>query len=217
MTRRMLTTKKAIYLSGAVIAAMIFAGLVFWPSLPSVMAVHWNAAGVANGTSGKVFGVFFVPLLAATMAALLFWLPSADPIAKGFKAFRKEYDGLILLLVGFLAVVQGLVLAWNLGARFDLIRVLGPGIGFLCYYIGSIMPSMKRNHFAGIRTPWTLSSDRVWNKTHRLGGRLFRVSGLLAGLGGVFTDYALPLILIPIGVSALWATVYSYIEYREKP
>lgn len=212
----MLTTKRAIFLAGAMVAATFAAGLVAWPSLPDAMTIHWNAAGEANGVSSKAFGVYFVPFLSAFLAALLFWVPEIDPIASGFKTFRKEYDGLVLMIVGFMVLVQGLVLAWNLGMHVDFIHILGPGIGLLCYYLGTIMPRMKRNHFAGIRTPWTLSSDRVWDATHRHGGDLFRLSGVLAGLGAFFPEYALLLILVPIGFSSLWVMAYSYIVFRRK-
>ena len=165
--------------------------------------------------SSKAFGIFLLPVISALIAALLFALPSIDPIAKGFKAFRKEYDGLILVVLAFMALVQGMLLAWNLGARFEMLQFLAPGIGLMFYYIGAIMPQMKRNWFAGIRTPWTLSSDRVWEQTHRVGGTLFRIAGVSACLGAVFPDFAFALIFIPVVVSAIGTTVYSYLVYRK--
>ena len=211
----MLTTRRAIALCAALCAAAFAASLAFWNSLPDLMATHWNAQGVADGTSSKAFGAFFLPALAAGVAALMFWLPRIDPLASGFKAFRKEYDGLVALIVGFLLLMHGVVLAWNLGARFEIVRFVGPGIGLLFWYLGAVMPQMKRNWFAGIRTPWTLSSVRVWEEAHRVGGTLFRVSGALAVLGGVFTAYAIPLIVVPALASALGVTVYSYLVYRK--
>jgi len=215
-TAHMLTTKRAIILAAALVAATLIAGVLAWPSLPDAMTTHWNAAGEPNGVSSKAFGVLFVPLLAAALATLLFWLPEIDPIEAGFKTFRKEYDGLVLMIVAFMSVVHGMVLAWNLGTRVDFIHILGPGIGLLCFYLGTIMPRMKRNHFAGIRTPWTLSSDRVWDETHRHGGQLFRLSGVLAGFGAFFPEYALLLILVPMILTSLWVTIYSYIVFRRK-
>lgn len=211
----MLTTKRTIVFTSLLVAASLAAGLAAWPSLPESMATHWGAGGEANGTSGKAFGVLFLPLLAAGMAAMLFALPKIDPIAKGYGAFRKEYDGLILALVGFLTLVQAAVLAWNLGARFDFVQVIGPGFGLLFYYLGAIMPQLKRNWFAGIRTPWTLSSDRVWEETHVFGGRLFRLCGVMAVFGAVFTEFAPVLIVLPIVASALTVMVYSYLVYRK--
>ncbi len=211
----MLTTKRAVILTALLVAAAFAASLFAWPRLPAMMATHWGADGLADGYSNRAFGAFFLPALAAALAALLLWLPKIDPLASGFKAFRKEYDGLIALIAGFFVLIHGTILAWNLGARFEMLQIVGPGIGLLFFYIGAIMPQMKRNWFAGIRTPWTLSSDKVWEETHRVGGKLFRASGVLAILGAVFTDYAFPLIIVPILASALGVTIYSYLVYRK--
>jgi len=212
----MITTKRAVALTALIIGGMLVAGALAWNALPETMVTHWNAAGEANGTSSRTFGVLFAPLLAAALAIVMFFLPKTDPLATGFKAFRKEYDGLILVLIGFLAAVQAAVLLWNLGAHFDFMQVIGPGVGLLFFYLGAVMPQMKRNWFAGIRTPWTLSSDKVWKETHELGGKLFRLSGLLAVLGAVFTDYAFELIIIPIVASSLVVIFYSYHVYRKE-
>jgi len=210
-----MTTRASAIFAIGIVAAMVLAGLLLWPQLPPVMATHWNASGAADGYSSKAFALFLLPVISTLIATLLFLLPSIDPIAKNYAAFRKEYDGLILVILAFMALVQGMLLAWNLGARFEMLRVIAPGIGLLFFYIGAIMPQMKRNWFAGIRTPWTLSSDKVWDETHRVGGKLFRAAGVLACLGGAFPGYALQLIFIPIVASALGTTVYSYLVFRK--
>lgn len=210
-----MTTRASAIAAAGIVSAMVLAGLVFWPHLPSSMAIHWNASGNADGYSHKAIGLFLVPAIAAFMALLLFLLPSIDPISRNYAAFRKEYDGLILIIILFFALVQGMVLAWNFGARFDIIRIIAPGVGLLFYYIGAIMPQMKRNWFAGIRTPWTLSSDRVWEETHRIGGTIFRIAGAAACLGAAFPDLAFALIFVPIVLAAVGTTVYSYLVYRK--
>ncbi|MDD5082760.1 MAG: SdpI family protein, partial [Dehalococcoidales bacterium] len=88
--------------------------------------------------------------------------------------------------------------------------------GILLYYCGILVANAQRNWFVGIRTPWTLSSDRVWEKTHRLGGRLFKAAGVLALLGIFLPGYAILFILIPAVVIAFWTIVYSYLEYRKE-
>ncbi len=80
---------------------------------------------------------------------------------------------------------------------------------------GVMMENAKRNWFIGIRTPWTMSSDSVWNKTHAIGGKLFKISGGIAFLGVLFPDYAFFLVIAPIILSALYVTAYSYFEYKK--
>jgi len=91
-----------------------------------------------------------------------------------------------------------------------------PALGFLFFYIGMIMKHLKRNWFIGIRTPWTISSDKVWDKTHKLGGILFRISGVITIFGIFFKNYLLWFVLAPLLVSAVWLIVYSYLEYRKE-
>ena len=60
-----------------------------------------------------------------------------------------------------------------------------PLTGALFIYIGFLVEHAEQNWFVGIRTPWTLSSERVWKKTHALGGTPFKVAGVIA-IAGVF-------------------------------
>ena len=86
--------------------------------------------------------------------------------------------------------------------------------GILFTYIGFLLENAKRNWFVGIRTPWTLSSERVWEKTHKIGGKLFKLAGIASFAGFFFQDYALYFILIPVFAVAIYSFVYSYFEYQ---
>jgi uncharacterized membrane protein len=51
--------------------------------------------------------------------------------------------------------------------------------------IGNVLGKLRSNFFVGIRTPWTLSSEHVWDQTHRWAGRLFvGAAAVLAVLAG---------------------------------
>lgn len=210
-----MTTKKAALICAALILASVLAGVCTYPYLPSEVTTHWSAAGVPNGDMSKFWGIFLLPIIAAGLAVFLFLLPALDPLDKNFKAFRKEYDWLVVLIETFLALGTALVLAWNLGARFDVARVVAPAIGILFFFIGMLMPEMKRNWFAGIRTPWTMSSDRVWKRTHEQAGSVFQLAGIIACIGAILPQYALWLTLVPILLATLWVTLYSYLVYRK--
>ena len=107
------------------------------------------------------------------------------------------------------------VILWNLGVRISPNLVLPIGIALLFFYLGTLMRYVKRNFFIGIRTPWTLSSDVVWAKTHQLGGRLFQAAGVLALIGVLFPNLAWAFVVIPALLVALASTVYSYLLYRQ--
>ena len=125
-------------------------------------------------------------------------------------------DWFILLIVVFLLYIYSLSIAWNLGYRFDMTQMIIPAIAVLLFYIGLLLKQAKRNWFIGIRTPWTLSSDIVWQKTHQLGSRLFKLLALLILLGLFFPKYLLWFILLPIIIVVLYLIIYSYLEYQKE-
>ncbi len=77
-----------------------------------------------------------------------------------------------------------------------------------------MMEKARQNWFIGVRTPWTLSSEVVWDKTNRLAGKLFKGAGVLAALGVIFPEYAILLILVPVILAAIYPVIYSYREYQ---
>lgn len=119
---------------------------------------------------------------------------------------------MILLLV-FLLYVYLLTIEWNLRRRFVMIRFLAPGFAILFFFCGVLLERTKRNMFIGIRTPWTLTSDRVWDKTHRLGGTLFKIVGVLSLGGIVIPSHTIRFVLAPVLLAALGVVLYSYREH----
>ncbi len=187
----------------------------FYPQMPERIASHWNAAGEADGYMSKNVALFLLPAVALFMLVLLVILPRIDPLRKNIEKFRKHFDGFIFVIVLFLLYIHLLSIFWNLGNRFDMTIAMLPALAVLFFYMGILLENAKRNWFIGIRTPWTLSSDEVWDKTHRLGAKLFKVSAFLTLSGMIFRDYAILLVLLPVLVSSAWAVLYSYLEYRK--
>jgi uncharacterized membrane protein len=200
------------------IAAATLAGLLLWNRLPDPMASHWNVNDQVNGYMPKFWGVFMLPLITLGMFVLFLVIPAIDPLKANIAQFREAFNLFIVLMVAFMAYVYGLTLAWNLGyTSFKMSGAMLPALGLLFIFIGFMLRQAKRNFFIGIRTPWTLSSDRVWEETHRLGAVLFMISGALAFIGGLFGGTtAFWLMFIPIMGSTLFLLVYSYVLYRRE-
>jgi uncharacterized membrane protein len=114
--------------------------------------------------------------------------------------------------------VQGLTLAWNLGfTHFKMSTSLMPALGLLFILVGYMIRKAKRNFFIGIRTPWTLSSDKVWDETHRVGSWLFIGSGVIASIGSFFGRMtAFWLVFVPLIGSAIFLVIYSYMLYQRE-
>ncbi|MFH1210686.1 MAG: SdpI family protein [archaeon] len=188
-------------------------GIYLYPQMPDTIASHWNAKGEADGYMGKFWALFIIPIIATVILPLLIFIPRLDPLKGNIAKFRKEYDRFIFLITFFLFYLYILTLLWNLNIKFNLVQALAPAFSVLFYYTGILIEKTKRNWFIGIRTPWTLSSDRVWEKTHKLGGKLFRIAGIIAAFGLIFPDYAIILIIAPVLIFSAFSFVYSYLEY----
>lgn len=212
-----MTTKLTTILVLILIAAAVIAGALFWNQLPEQMASHWNENDQVDGYIAKFWGVWMMPLVTLGMYALFLIIPAIDPLKANIAKFRGVFNLFILLITAFMLYVHGLTLAWNLGYEFRMSAAMLPFMGILFIFIGYMLRQAKRNWFIGIRTPWTLSSDFVWDKTHQLGSILFIASGVLAFAGSFFGgSTALWLTLLPVLGSALFLMVYSYVLYQRE-
>jgi uncharacterized membrane protein len=211
-----MTTKNTSIIALIMIALALLAGALLWDRLPDQMASHWNINDQVNGTMPKFWGVFLMPLITLGMLVLFLVIPSIDPLKANIAQFRESFNLFIVLIIAFMLYIHGLTLAWSLGYQnFKMSAAMLPFMGVLFIAVGFMLRKAKRNFFIGIRTPWTLSSDSVWAKTHQLGSVLFIVSGALAIIGGFFGGLiAFWLMFIPLIGSSLFLVVYSYVLYR---
>ena len=207
--------RKSISAILVIILASFIIGIWLYPDMPEQMPSHWNAAGQVDGYMPRFWGLFLMPLISVGLLLLFMAIPRIDPLKRNIEKFRKYFDSFVVLIIAFLFYVYLLILAWALGYRFNMMYMMLPALGFLFYYMGILMEHVKRNWFIGIRTPWTLSSDRVWDKTHKLGAKLFKASGVIAVIGILFGEHAIWFVLVPVIVSAIYLIVYSYFEYRK--
>ena len=208
--------RKVIVIALGIISVSFFFGIYFYHQMPEQMASHWDATGEVDGYLTKFWGLFLMPLISLGLLLLFLVIPRIDPLKANIEKFRKYFDGFIVLIFGFLFYVYLLTVFWNLGFRFSMSQLMIPAMGALFYYCGILIENAKRNWFIGIRTPWTLSNEQVWNKTHKLGGKLFKAVGLIAFLGIAFGDYALSFVLFPIIFIAFYLIAYSYFEYQRQ-
>lgn len=212
-----MSTKTTTILAVTIITLATLAGLLLWNQLPDQMVSHWNINDQADGVSDKLWGVFLFPIISVGIFLLLLAVPAIDPLKENVAQFRESFNAFILLILVFLAYVYGLTLAWNLGyTGFRMSAAMLPALGLLFFFMGVMMSKAKRNFFIGIRTPWTLSSDRVWDETHRVGGLLFKISGAVALVGAFIPTYAFWFMFVPLMGSTLFIVIYSYVLYRRE-
>ena len=197
-----------------VLAAAVV-GAALYDRLPDRVATHFDVHGRPDGFTGKLTAVVAEPATLALLGLVFFVLPRIAP--KGFRLepFLRVYEIIAVAVMAMIFLDMLLPLWLSLGHHVGADRAVTLSLGLLLIIVGNYLGKVTRNFFVGIRTPWTLASDEVWFRTHRLGGPLFVAGGaviLIAALAG--GSHAMALTLTVIVTLALFLTVYSYVLYR---
>ena len=209
--------RKLIIATTLITLLPILLGLILWNRLPDTVAVHWGADGQADGWAGKAYAVFGLPCLLAAihLFAVLFTLN--DPRRKNI---NKKPLMLVFWLIPVLSLVtNGIVYLTAMGADIDVFVICFVLIGIVFIVFGNYMPKLQQNYTVGIKMPWALNSTENWNRTHRLGGRLFIVGGILMILGGfsggvLGEEGSLILVFGIILLCAVIPCIYSFWLFR---
>jgi uncharacterized membrane protein len=201
-----------------IIVAMLALAAWSWQRLPEQIPTHWNLQGHVDGHGNKFVGLLLLPLTVAGLYFMMLLLPFADPGRANYQNFAGAYDLIRILVVAFMAALYAATVAAAFGHQVDITQVSFLGTAVLFIVIGNFMGKIRPNWFVGVRTPWTLSSKKSWNKTHRLAGWLFMLMGaLFAAVAFVHTTWTFVALLIVGATCILSLVVYSYLVYRSDP
>lgn len=195
------------------IAIVVATAAWLYPSLPEQIPTHWNIHGEVDDYTAKPWGVWLLPLAAIFTFGLMKVIPVISPKGYRTESFSDVYNIFTVTLVGFMSGVGLLVLLEASGRDMRFNEMMYAGLGLLLIVMGNFLGKVRKNFFLGIRTPWTLVSDEVWGRTHRLGGRVFVIIGILMFLGAFVQIPAAGLTAL-IVVGAFIPVIYSYILYR---
>lgn len=191
-------------------------GIYFYPSMPSRVPIHWNSSGHADNYGPKLWGVFGLPLVNLGIYALMYLLPYIDPRRQNYERFDSTYRFLRYVLCIFFLGFQVINMMNIIGSAVNTGMLIMIVVSLLFILIGNVMGKFKHNYFVGIKTPWTLASEEVWNKTHRMAAPIWVIGGILnllfviLGLG----NYRF-LFMILIAILVVVPIVYSYIAYAK--
>jgi uncharacterized membrane protein len=205
------------WITPLLLAAMWAFALAVYPDAPERIPTQWNLRGQPDAWGGRS-AVFLLPAIATALAALLVLvLPRIDPRRANWERFREELWVIVNVLLLFMAWIEAVTLGSALGWGVDPGRAMLGGVGVLLVLIGNYLPRIRSNWFLGIRTPWTLTSERVWRETHRVGGRAFVAAGLVMTLASLtpapVADIAS---MTAVGVAAVLPVAYSYFAWRRE-
>jgi uncharacterized membrane protein len=215
MTMNHMTLNQKYYLGAvAVILATLAGTMVAYPQLPDIVPIHWDAQGHVNGWGPKWSLFLYGPAMMLFIVLIFSVLPWLSPKKFEVNSFRATYLYIMVAIVAMLAYCQLLILIAALGVVLDISRAIEGGVCLLIALLGNVMGKVRRNFFVGIRTPWTLANEQVWNATHRFAAKTFFAGGLL-GLLAVILRAPFWLPVTAIGVAALVPVVYSLMFYKQ--
>lgn len=196
-------------------ASLLIAAFAY-TQLPEQIPIHFNAAGQPDNYAGKLF-VFMEPLLAYALLVLAEFFPKIDPKKASYERFPKAYQLIQVLVQILLLGTNVFTIMFALGYQLNMTFLLSAAVGLMFVVLGNYMPKFKQTFFCGIRTPWALSDEENWNMTHRFGGKLWMVGGVIVACCAFLpADYTIYVLLAVIAVMVIVPYVYSYLLFRKK-
>ncbi len=209
--------RRSLFLAIALNALALGTSLAFFPYLPDPAPIHWGISGQPDGFGSPWVLALLGPGVAVGLTALLASLPLLGPFRSNFERFRVTYGRICVLMAAMCLGLQLVLLLNAAGTGLSVGRGLSLILGLAIACLGNWMGKLRRNFYVGIRTPWTLANDVVWERTHRLGGRLFVASGIAAAMAAMFLPDVACFFVLMGGLvgSALVAAVYSLVCYRK--
>ena len=190
----------------------------FYSRLPDQVPMHWGFDGEINRYGSKN-ELWLMAALGPLFALLFQFLPRLDPKKRSYERFQKYYEAFAVVMTAFVAVIMGIALVESFRpGTLSVGRAVSILLGLLFLFMGNMMGKIKPNYFFGARTPWTLADPDVWNKTHRLAGRLLCLAGLATVLSALLLPEAVlfAVLMISILAAALGSILMSYLWYRKK-
>jgi len=185
---------------------------VLYSRLPETIPMNWGLSG--EPSRGHKAHIWWLAGLSPAIAGLFMLLPKIDPRGKNYEKFRGFYDAFALFMMLFLLGIVGMILSESFNpGRIQVHFVVIAFLGILFIFLGNMLPKFKSNFFAGIKTPWTLSNNEVWNKTHRLAGFLFFFGGVLITVLNFFISGTLMFVIL-LGILAVMVLVPIIMSYK---
>jgi len=208
--------KKHVFPLGITLLTLV-AWLIALPHLPATMPIHWGANGEADGFATKINAMILTVGIMVLIYFIIAFVPRIDPRKENYKYFSKTYNIvlnaalLLFFFVNMSTILQGL------GYNVPMAYIAPIMAGLVFIIIGNYLQRVRSNYFMGIRTPWTLSNETVWKKTHRLSGKLFFIGGLLILISAFLPDgYKSVIMWGSIVLCVAVPYLYSYLAYKKE-
>lgn len=205
---------KAIVSSLLILLPML-TGIIMWDQLPNTMTTHFGGDAVADGTSPKAFAIFGMPLIILALHWVAILITCFD---KNNRNQNRKAIGLVFWILPVVSIIiEAITMGLAMGRDINFEFIIMIPIALLFISFGNYMPKITQNSTFGIKLPWTLASEENWNKTHRLGGKIWMISGFAVLIGMLLPAEAMISVFFAALLTAtLVPTVYSYIMFNRQ-
>ncbi len=209
-------SNKLMFFNWGLVVLNFVVGISVYKYLPAMVPIHWNIRGEVDGYGGPAMGAFALPAVHLFLMGLMVLLPRIDPRKENYQKMTKPYWIMITSMSLFFTLLYWATLAIAFGYKLDMGQLIMVGMGILFAVMGNYFGKLKHNYFMGIKTPWTLASEEVWNRTHRMAGPMWVIGGvLMVVVALVAGKYCMPIDLGITFTVAIIPIIYSYFIFQK--
>lgn len=211
----MISRNQCLLMIGMIFAGAAFGG-AFYNTMPDPAPTHWNLKGEIDGYGPRWVAAFLMPIIATGLMALLAGLPLLGPFRENFMRFRVTYGRICVAVLTLIMAIHAVFVLGATGRTMQIGATLSIILGLMLAVLGNYMGKVRRNFYVGIRTPWTLANEVVWERTHRAGSKIMVIVGLVIAAAGFFANDLVCFIVMmsSVGFLAAWSLLYSLMLYR---
>lgn len=198
-----------------IVFIMMIVWIYFYPQLPDIIPTHWWMDGKVDATGNKLFSLIMIPTIVLIMIIIFPILSKFDPKKENYEKFAKIWEIFQFAIIWFFAYIYFIIIYVSLHPEINISPFMILWIWTLFMILGNYMGKIRQNYFIGMKLPWTLANEEVWNKTHRLSGKIFLIWWLFLLLDSFFLFYPfvlLMVILVFILIIPIW---YSYFIFKK--
>jgi uncharacterized membrane protein len=205
------------WIAPLLILLAVTASALVYARLPARVPLHWNVHGVVDRYGSRAEGAFFLPGMMLLLWLIMRFLPRVDPRRENYAKFADTYELVVNSIIGLFAVMHAALIGTALGWPVSMARLVPALVGLQFLILGNALPRARPNWWFGIRTPWTLSNDRVWMRTHRVGGYLLAAAGLVLLVAAALPRlWTITLGGVALVVASFGSLVYSYVAWKQE-
>lgn len=205
------TINRTMIITSIVCLIPFFISSIFYNALPDKVATNFDFNGIPNGYSSKMFAAFGLPAIMLIINIILNFFIDNDPRKANVSKTIKTISKWIIPIMSI--IMQSVTMIYAVGKNINISMFVSILIGIMIMVLGNYLPKCKQNYTVGVKTPWTLNNEEVWNKTHKMSGYLWVIGGGIITISSfIQIKYITLFVFVIIGFVPI---IYSYVLFKK--